>query len=124
MHNAKHTTVSKPQRRLFDLTRSLFSQVILEFPVGRYHLDIALPTLGINIEYDGSYWHRNRARQDKKRDRYLRKYNWTVIRFLDRVPSETTLLLAMQIATKQSSINTWVNIVVKPDIPYHIGVCT
>ena len=119
----QHTTVSKPQRRLFDLTRSLFSQVILEFPVGRYYLDIALPTLGINIEYDGAYWHRNRAKQDKKRDRFLRKNNWTVIRFLDKVPSETTLLLAMQIAMKQSSINIWSNLMV-PNIPYHIGVCT
>lgn len=116
--------VSKPQRRLFNLTRSLFSQVILEFPVGKYYLDIALPDMAINIEYDGAYWHRNRAKQDNKRDKYLRKNNWTVIRFFDRVPAETTLLLAMQIAEKQSSINTWSNMVTKPGVPYHIGVCT
>ncbi len=48
--------------------------------VGRYPLDIAYLPKKINIEVDGKYWHRNKKHRDRRRDGFLRKLGWVVIR--------------------------------------------
>jgi hypothetical protein len=79
---------SKPQLRLFESVKKKFPDAILEHPVilsnGKtIWLDIAVPSLKIDIEYDGKYWHRLNQVQgwlDSDRDRLLRELGWEVVR--------------------------------------------
>lgn len=46
-------------------------------------LDFAIPKYKINIECDGTYWHKDRKHKDLKRDYYLKSLGWKTIRFDD-----------------------------------------
>jgi hypothetical protein len=82
----KNNYISRWQRELYQIIKRIFpnEKVLMEFPIKVHSnlkfLDIAIPSLKINIEYDGSYWHRDKKR-DKKRDRGLKQLGWFVIRF-------------------------------------------
>jgi very-short-patch-repair endonuclease len=83
------TRISKPQAILYSIVKSYFQQAELEYEVitddnKRIWLDIAIPNLKINIEYDGIYWHtKNKTTislSDEKRDKFLRSIGWRVFR--------------------------------------------
>lgn len=46
-------------------------QFIPEYRVGRYSIDVFIPSANLAIECDGAYWHRDKSEHDKKRDEYL-----------------------------------------------------
>lgn len=52
----------------------------LQFPVGPYRADLAIPSVKIAIEADGAAFHKDKAR-DKNRDNYFASQGWAVIRF-------------------------------------------
>lgn len=83
------TRISKPQAILFSIVKEYFSQAELEFeikiaPRRSIWLDIAIPDLKIDIEYDGMYWHRFNESTirtpDIKRDEFLQQNGWRVFR--------------------------------------------
>lgn len=78
--------ISKPQQKLYQLVKNLFPQAIMEYPIGDYCIDIALPNLKIAIEYDGSYWHNKE--KDRIRDKLLKKIGWATLRFEDYIPTK------------------------------------
>ncbi len=47
-------------------------------------VDIKIPDLKIVIEYDGSYWHKDRLEIDKEKTKLLRQKGWTVIRVREK----------------------------------------
>lgn len=53
-----------------------------QFEIGRYRIDLAFPDMLIAIECDGQEWHSSKEQidRDKKRDDYLEKMGWRVIR--------------------------------------------
>ena len=53
-----------------------------EKSVGRYLIDFALTDLRIALEVDGHYWHRG-LRDEAKRDSFLTKYGWQVLRITE-----------------------------------------
>lgn len=55
-------------------------EFIPEHPVGRFFIDVFIPSANLAVECDGFYWHKNRAKQDAARDRYLAKCGITVLR--------------------------------------------
>ncbi len=76
-----HVHPSRPQISLFkSLCARGFKRTRLEYYVGSYPLDIAYLPKKINIEVDGKYWHRNKKHRDRRRDGFLRKLGWVVIR--------------------------------------------
>lgn len=81
---------SKPQVELFELCQEVLPYPIMNYPCLRYSIDIAIPSLGIAIEYDGSYWHDKE--NDKKRQNKLEREGWKFIRYEDRIPSKEELL--------------------------------
>jgi len=89
LKKASGTLTSKPQIKLFEKVLSLYPQAQLEYLTAEGKLlDIAIPDLKINVEYDGAYWHdmpKNQER-DKKKDEFLRSIGWHVLRYR-RVPS-------------------------------------
>lgn len=89
MKAASSNRTSKRQIKLFDKVKTIFSDAELEFEILGKSLDIAIPSLKVDIEYDGSIWH-NREKNiayDKKRDELLKQNGWHVIRYVDRIPS-------------------------------------
>jgi hypothetical protein len=61
-------------------------QLLIQHRVGRCRLDFAIIGRGkmINVEVDGESFHRLRAEQDRKRDRWLTSQGWTVMRYTAR----------------------------------------
>ncbi len=83
--NRNMNKISIPQRKLYDyLKQYYFVNIELEYPIkGKfqtYYLDIAIPSLKVNFEYDGEYWHRETKYSDEARDNELNKLGWLVIR--------------------------------------------
>jgi very-short-patch-repair endonuclease len=82
----KDNYISQWQRQLYNIVKGLFPKykILMEFPIkvnkNLKFLDIAIPSLKIDIEYDGSYWHKDKEK-DKKRDTALKRIGWRVIRF-------------------------------------------
>ena len=58
---------------------------VYQFPIrGAYILDFAIPDLKIDIEVDGSFWHKEGNDYDRKRNWFLRNRGWIVLRFRDK----------------------------------------
>lgn len=81
--------ISAPQLQLYELVKQKYPTAILEYPIGGYCIDVAVPELKLAFEYDGSYWHDEE--KDKIRDEILSKSGWIVYRFLDYLPSSITM---------------------------------
>lgn len=78
---------SKGQRVLFEIVKQKYPEAVLEYPIKidskrTIWLDIAIPNLKINYEYDGIFWHQlpSQIERDSKRDSFLKKNGWKVIR--------------------------------------------
>lgn len=58
-------------------------EAVTQYPVSRYRLDLALPSFKIAIECDGKAYHSSPEQKahDRKRDAFLRKQGWKVLRF-------------------------------------------
>lgn len=70
---------SFPQIELFNLVKSVYADAKLEYQLGKRRLDIAIPSLRIDIEYDGSHWHSDTI-SDARRDLEITSKGWRVIR--------------------------------------------
>lgn len=53
--------------------------------IGPYVVDFAFPHARLAVECDGSYWHSlpGKPAKDRKKDGYLRKEGWTVLRLTE-----------------------------------------
>jgi len=91
---------SKPQKKLYEIIKEEFNSAELNFPLildsGRgYNLDIAIPEYKIAIEYDGSYWHKNKEK-DLKRQKECEDYGFKFIRYKDSVPLRECIINDIQ----------------------------
>lgn len=77
---------SKPQVELYNICQQIFPYVILNYPCLNYSIDIAVPSLNLAIEYDGSYWHSDKE-YDYERQRKLEEEGWIFLRFVDKIPT-------------------------------------
>jgi len=73
---------------LFEVIKKKYPTAILEYevklPTRKVFLDIAVPELKLNFEYDGMHWHTNQKKSkynDTQRDKELTDLGWTVFRF-------------------------------------------
>ena len=84
---------SKPQVALFNLVKELYSSAIINHPLKEINrcLDIAIPELKLDIEFDGSYWHQNKE-ADIIREEQIRNLGWNIIRFVDHIPTKEVLV--------------------------------
>ena len=79
------TRVSKAQNELYIFIKQLFPEAILEYPIKTERsyrfADIAIPSLKIDIEYDGYYGiHGHSIENNKKRDTELVNLGWITFR--------------------------------------------
>jgi len=63
-----NTNCSKPQIEFFNLIKQFFLDAVLNYPLYEINvlLDIAVPSLKIDFEYDGSYWHQDQKYDDER----------------------------------------------------------
>lgn len=71
--------ISFPQKILFNIIKEKYSDAELEYRIGYRFADIAIPSLNLDIEYDGQYWHKNKLK-DSERDNELLNLEWKTIR--------------------------------------------
>jgi hypothetical protein len=71
--------ISGPQLKLYEEVKQQYPTAVLEYPVGGFCIDIAVPDLKLAFEYDGEYWHQDKEK-DKKRDKVLNSLGWIVER--------------------------------------------
>lgn len=80
---------SKPQVKLFDMIMEIDNKAILNYPVGIFSIDIALPDKKIAFEYDSTYWHN--IKYDEWRQKQLENDGWIFIRYKDCIPNISKL---------------------------------
>ena len=83
--NAGIKNPSKPQVKLYRFLKKFYPNAKLNFPIkirgsSWYSLDVAIPELKIDFEFDGEYWHKNRKTEDFFRDENLIERGWCVTR--------------------------------------------
>lgn len=83
-HDPEELKLESPiERRLYDALKSRGEFVKTQVPCGKYRIDIALPGHHIAIECDGKAYHSTdeQKARDKRKNAYLKKNGWKVLRF-------------------------------------------
>lgn len=80
---------SKPQLKLYNIVKEIYPSAELDFweDRARRRIDIVIESLMIAIEYDGSYWHKDKEADDK-RQKSLEDLGWKFIRYVDYIPTK------------------------------------
>ena len=75
-------TESPIERIMYDALLRRGHYIETQYPIGKYRIDIALPQYKLAIETDGHQFHSSieQKAKDKRKDNYLRKNGWKVIR--------------------------------------------
>jgi hypothetical protein len=71
--NSKIRNISTPQIKLFEMVKEIMNGVELNYPSKNFAIDIAVPKKMLAIEYDGSYWHKNKRKDCIKTKIFLEK---------------------------------------------------
>lgn len=121
---SKEFGVSNASKVYFNQLKEYFSDLITEYPLGKYKLDCYIPSLKVDIEYNGVYWHANPAlynssdilnfygiykiaqeiwNHDKKRKEYIERQGIKVITIWDNNLPEPEIL------AKQILDNSYIN---------------
>ena len=77
---AKRGFISSLERNMKCILESKGLRFVHQYSIGRYFIDFVLPKYKLAIEVDGLYWHQDKEK-DLKRQRYIERKGWTVIRF-------------------------------------------
>jgi hypothetical protein len=71
---------SKPEFRIISELETIFRKVDSRHKFKKIEVDIFIKDINVGIEYDGSYFHKNRRSKDKKKNYYLENYLKKLIR--------------------------------------------
>jgi len=71
---------SEPEIRILTELMSIFDDVKSRYKIRSLELDIYIPDFKIGIEYDGSYYHKNKESQDKKKNIVIEKEGVKLVR--------------------------------------------
>ena len=107
--NSFNKNPSKPQVKIFEIINELYPSSIMNYPFLNYSLDIAIPSLKIVIESDGSYWHKD-EKYDLKRQKEIERKGWKFIRYkninsIKDIPSIDKIKSDIELACKEIDIN-------------------
>ena len=91
------TPKSKSEIEMCNNLKEIFGEdkIFPEYPFEKITMDclLVINDIKIDVEYDGWYWHKDRQEEDKKRNYYLLKKNFRIIRFVckNKNPSKQQL---------------------------------
>ncbi|MBA4602045.1 endonuclease domain-containing protein [Thermoactinomyces mirandus] len=70
------------ERWLYYDIRSVYKgKIFPQYPIGPYWADFALPDYRLVIELDGHKYHKDRKDKDRRRNAYMYRQGWKVMRF-------------------------------------------
>ena len=80
---ARNGGLSKSQMKMFEIVKAEVGEI--EVSLNHYvrtsktfrFIDVAIPSLKLGFEFDGTYWHQNISK-DKARDKELTDQGWTI----------------------------------------------
>ncbi|MBR6769131.1 MAG: hypothetical protein IKM34_06560 [Clostridia bacterium] len=78
------TQTSHAEAFFYCLLKQIFSDTIHRAKVQAIEMDIYIPSINVAIEYDGSYYHKNKLEQDLQKNKQLNELGIYVIRIRDR----------------------------------------
>ena len=102
---------SAPDLRLYSEIQSIWKEAKLREKIDGYEVDLAITSLKIGIEYDGSFFHKTREATDKRKTMELQKRGWEVIRIREYPLGKTDasdILIKGQLSKKD--MNQLVNV--------------
>jgi len=67
------TQTSHAEAFFYCLLKQIFSDAIHRAKVQAIEMDIYIPSINVAIEYDGSYYHKNKLEQDLQKNKQFRK---------------------------------------------------
>lgn len=75
---------SSQQIALYNLLKEAYCECELNVPCGRNSLDcvIKIDNIKIDVEYDGWYWHKDRQKEDRRRDEYIKSKGYKILRIV------------------------------------------
>ena len=68
------------EKRLSTILDKLNIEYVFQYPILRYNIDFAIPSLKIVIECDGEYWHQDKEK-DLIRQENIEREGWLVLRY-------------------------------------------
>ena len=71
---------SRPEKRLFFELKSIFPDIIARHKIDGFEVDIFLPGIMVAVEYDGSYYHKNKVGKDRVKNRAVARRGVKLIR--------------------------------------------
>ena len=93
------TPTSSQQLKIYNLIQQKYPSAELNYPFSRCSLDIfvCIDEIKIDIEYDGSYWHRDQQ-CDIRRDKFLRDNGFKILRIRSshKIPTEKELFSSIE----------------------------
>jgi very-short-patch-repair endonuclease len=66
--------------RLWSELTYYYSDAIWHHNIGKYEVDIFIPSLNLIIEYDGYKWHKERIKEDTEKNQYLSTLGFKIVR--------------------------------------------
>lgn len=95
---------SQKQIDLCNTLKNIYGDCALNYPCGLVSLDcfITVDGVKIDIEYDGWYWHKDTTEKDKRRDYFVKKEGYKILRFLaykDRLPTIDEIVTSVNTLT-------------------------
>lgn len=68
----------------YDIRSAYKEKIIPQYQIGPYWADFAIPEYKLVIELDGRKYHKDRKNHDRRRDAYMHRMGWKVMRFTYR----------------------------------------
>lgn len=65
----------------YDIRDIYKGNIFPQYPIGPYWADFAIPKHKLVIELDGYQYHKDRKEHDQRRDEYMKRRGWKVMRF-------------------------------------------
>lgn len=97
---------SQKQLEVYNMLVQLYGKesCILNYPYDRLNFDCLLIVndIKIDVEYDGWYWHKDKQEEDKRRNYFLTKKGFKVLRIrsLEEIPTISQIKEAVNILVK------------------------
>jgi very-short-patch-repair endonuclease len=71
---------SKPEFRILSELETIFQSIDSRHKFGKTEVDIFIKEINVAVEYDGSYYHKDKKTNDEKKNIFLKKYSIKLIR--------------------------------------------
>lgn len=76
---AQQSQTSFPEQAIYYYIKQIFPDVINRYIYDNREIDIFIPSINIGIEYNGSFWHKQKAEQDAAKKEFFRSVGVTLL---------------------------------------------